>query len=236
MGMLSPTTVKIINMLPEDFLIKIGKKIANRYVNKYANLKVEGLENIDEVKKPRIFVCNHLSNSDGLVLNKILKEKSDPYFIAGVKLSNDPITNIGTKIVKNIAIRPNSADKDAITKVVKALKSGEDILIFPEGTRSRTGAMIEGKKGILLFARMAKAEIIPIGMSGTDKLLPISENGNMGGEKWQNADVTVNIGNKIEFPPKEKNEDRHEYDDRCMDILMRSIAKLLPEQYRGVYK
>ena len=234
--MLSPTTVKIINMLPEDFLIKIGKKIANRYVNKYANLKVEGLENIDEVKKPRIFVCNHLSNSDGLVLNKILKEKSDPYFIAGVKLSNDPITNIGTKIVKNIAIKPNSADKDAITKVVKALKSGEDILIFPEGTRSRTGAMIEGKKGILLFARMAKAEIIPIGMSGTDKLLPISENGNMGGEKWQNADVTVNIGNKIEFPPKEKNEDRHEYDDRCMDILMRSIAKLLPEQYRGVYK
>lgn len=234
--MLSPTTVKIINMLPEDFLIKIAKKIANRYVNKYANLKVTGLENIDKVKKPRIFVCNHLSNSDGLVLNKILKEKSDPYFIAGVKLSNDPITNIGTKIVKNIAIRPNSADKDAITKVVKALKSGEDILIFPEGTRSRTGAMIEGKKGILLFARMAKAEIIPIGMSGTDKLLPISENGNMGGEKWQNADVTVNIGNKIEFPPKEKNEDRHEYDDRCMDILMRSIAKLLPEQYRGVYK
>lgn len=234
--MLSPTTVKIINMLPEDFLIKIAKKIANRYVNKYANLKVTGLENIDKVKKPRIFVCNHLSNSDGLVLNKILKEKSDPYFIAGVKLSNDPITNIGTKIVKNIAIKPNSADKDAITKVVKALKSGEDILIFPEGTRSRTGAMIEGKKGILLFARMAKAEIIPIGMSGTDKLLPISENGNMGGEKWQNADVTVNIGNKIEFPPKEKNEDRHEYDDRCMDILMRSIAKLLPEQYRGVYK
>ena len=234
--MLSPTTVKIINMLPEDFLIKIAKKIANRYVNKYANLKVTGLENIDKVKKPRIFVCNHLSNSDGLVLNKILKEKSDPYFIAGVKLSNDPITNIGTKIVKNIAIRPNSADKDAITKVVKALKSGEDILIFPEGTRSRTGAMIEGKKGILLFARMAKAEIIPIGMSGTDKLLPISENGNMGGEKWQKADVTVNIGNKIEFPPKEKNEDRHEYDDRCMDILMRSIAKLLPEQYRGVYK
>lgn len=234
--MLSPTVVKIIRMLPEGFCIKIGKIVANKYINKYADLTVNGLEKIDNVKKPRIFVCNHLSNSDGLVLNKILKEKSDPYFIAGVKLSDDPVTNIGTKIVKNIPIKPNSADKEAITKIVKTLKGGNDILIFPEGTRSRTGAMIEGKKGILLFAKMSKAEIIPIGMSGTDKLLPISEDGNMGGEKWHRSNVTVNIGDKIEFPKKEKDEDKHEYEDRCMDILMRSIAALLPEHYRGVYK
>lgn len=234
--MLSPITVKVLNILPESVLIKLAKKLVEGYIKKYAHLTINGLDNIEKVKKPRIFVCNHLSNSDGLVLDKILKEKSDPYFIAGVKLSNDPVTRIGTKLVKNIAIKPSSADKDAITKVVKALKGGDDILIFPEGTRSRTGAMIEGKKGVLLFARMAKAEIIPIGISGTEKLLPISKSGDMGGEKWQHADVTINIGNKIEFPPKEKNEDKHEYEDKCMDILMRSIAELLPESYRGVYK
>lgn len=234
--MLSPVVVNIIKLLPEGLVIKVANRIVDGYIKKYANLTVNGIENIDEVKKPRIFVCNHLSNSDGLVLERILKEKSDPYFIAGVKLSDDPITSLGTKIVKNIPIKPSSADKDAITKVVKALKGGNDILIFPEGTRSRTGGMIEGKKGILLFARMAKAEIIPIGMSGTDKLLPISKDGNMGSEKWQNSNVTINIGKKIEFPPREKQEDRHEYEDKCMDILMKSIAKLLPENYRGVYK
>ncbi|AGX45013.1 lysophospholipid acyltransferase family protein [Clostridium saccharobutylicum] len=234
--MLSPVVVNIIKLLPEGLVIKVANRIVDGYIKKYANLTVNGIENIDEVKKPRIFVCNHLSNSDGLVLERVLKEKSDPYFIAGVKLSDDPITSLGTKIVKNIPIKPSSADKDAITKVVKTLKGGNDILIFPEGTRSRTGQMIEGKKGILLFARMAKAEIIPIGMSGTDKLLPISKDGNMGSEKWQNSDVTINIGKKVEFPPREKQEDRHEYEDKCMDILMRSIAKLLPENYRGVYK
>src|SRR5476649_273476 len=131
--MLSPIAVKIIKALPEGFVIKISRKIVDRYI------KINGIDNIDKAEKSIIFVCNHLSNADGLVLSKILKEKSDPYFIAGVKLSDNPITQLGTKIVKNIQIKPSSADKEAIMKVVKNLKNGENILIFPEGTRSRTG-------------------------------------------------------------------------------------------------
>lgn len=234
--MLSPITMKIIKILPEKLVIFVAKKITNNYLKKYARLKIEGFEKTNGISEPIIFICNHLSNSDGIILNKLLKEKFDPYFVAGIKLSDDPITNLGTKMVKHIAIKPNTADKEAITNMVKAVKSGENLLMFPEGTRSRTGAMIEGKKGILLLARITKAKIIPIGLIGTSKLLPIAESGEMGEESWSEADVTVRFGNPVELPKRQKDEDKHLFEDKCMNTLMKSIAELLPEEYRGVYK
>jgi 1-acyl-sn-glycerol-3-phosphate acyltransferase len=234
--MLSPTFAKIVKMMPESLVAKITEIVVNRYLKKYANMKVEGFGNIDKAQGTKIFICNHLSNADGLVLNKLLKEKYDPTFVAGIKLSNDPITSLGTAMIKTINIKPNSADKEAITSIVKIIRGGENLVIFPEGTRSRIGSMIEGKKGVLLIARLTKAEIIPIGMTGTEILLPIAKDGDMGGEKFNHANVNVKIGEPIALPQKGKDEDKHEYDDRCMTYIMKSIANLLPDEYKGIYK
>ena len=73
--MLSPTLVKVINMLPESTVIKISRFGIKKILKKYANIKVEGFEKIEKIEGPKIFICNHLSNSDGLVLNEILKKK-----------------------------------------------------------------------------------------------------------------------------------------------------------------
>jgi len=231
--MISPGMSKFIGMLPEGLIKFMANKILYGYVKKYANIRVTGMENLKGIKKPILFISNHLSNSDALVLNKTLKSQ-DLTFVAGVKLSDNVLTNLGIHITKTIQIHPNTADKDAISNMVKYLKAGNNILIFPEGTRSRTGKMIEAKKGIVLIQRLSKATVIPVGLAGTDKLLPINDS-DMAREEFHYADVNVNIGKPIEIVQRVKDEDRKEYDDKILNVFMKSIAALLPEERRGVY-
>lgn len=233
--MISATTAKIINILPGKFVTYVSKKIVNNYLKKYANINIQGSENLKEIKIPTIFICNHLSNSDGLVLDKALKE-IDPTFVAGVKLSNHAITNIGINVIKTTNIKPNTADKDGLKKIIKLVNQGTSLMIFPEGTRSRGSSLIEAKKGILLIARMTGAPIIPIGLYGTEKLLPINKEGNMGAEIFNYADVHINIGKQFEFPKRLKAQNKKEYEEFATTYIMKKIAELLPENYRGVYK
>lgn len=233
--MISTTTAKIINILPRKFVTYISKKVVDKYLKKYANINIEGSENLQGIKTPTIFICNHLSNSDGLVLDKALKE-FDPTFVAGVKLSNNTVTTIGVNVIKTTNIKPNTADKESLKRIVKLVKQGESLVIFPEGTRSRAGSLIEAKKGILLIARMTTAPIVPIGLYGTEKLLPINKGGDMNSESFNYADVHINIGKQFEFPERAKEQDKKEYEDFATKYIMKKIAELLPENYRGVYK
>ncbi|WP_097026538.1 lysophospholipid acyltransferase family protein [Clostridium peptidivorans] len=232
--MISPLAVKIISKLPKSMVCFLAKRIINRCMNKYADIEVTGMENLKDIKKPIIFICNHLSNSDALVLMEVFKEQ-DLTFVAGAKLSDNPLTNLGISIAKTITIKPNTADKDALSSIIKMLRAGNNILIFPEGTRSRTASLIEAKKGIVLIQRLSKAIVVPVGMWGTEKLLPINDQ-DMGSEKFHHAKVRINIGKPVDIPVKDKEEDKHDYEERILTYFMKSIAALLPENYRGIYK
>ncbi|MDU6877138.1 lysophospholipid acyltransferase family protein [Clostridium tepidum] len=231
--MISPRMTRIIGYMPKGLLKFLSQKILDNYINKYANLTINGKENLKNIKKPIIFISNHLSNSDALIINKVLKDE-DITFIAGVKLKDNSLTKLGLEITKTIPIKPNTADKEAIYNIVKTLKAGNNILIFPEGTRSRTAKLIKPKKGVILIQKLSKATIVPLGISGTENLLPINDK-DMALERFQSADVTVNIGKALEIPKKNKEESKHEYEDRIMNYFMSEIAKLIPKEYRGIY-
>ena len=231
--MISKRTARLISALPKPIGNFCARFMVKRYISKYANITVVNEHRLKDVKEPAIFIANHLSNSDGPVLNKVLKD-FDVTFVAGIKLSKNSLTNLGVGGIKTIPINPNTADKAAITQTINHIKSGKSIFIFPEGTRSRTGSMIEAKKGILLIAKMTKAPIVPIGIEGTEKLLPIDDK-DMGNEKFNHADVTVTIGEQFYLPERLGGEGKHEYEDRALNYTMGNIAKLLSYDYRGFY-
>lgn len=222
-----------VNLLPDFLLIRFVRYYVHTQMKKHAVLDVTGLANLNsDLKRPYLFVCNHLSNADGLVLNKVL-ENENPIFLAGRKLEANSFTHLGFKLVRSIPILPNSPDKEAIKKVIRAVKDGNSILLFPEGTRSRTARMLEGKKGIVLFAKLTHAPIVPIGMWGTEKFMPVKED--MTKEAFHDAVIHVNIGEAFILPDKREDETKGSWEERCLNQVMMSIAALLPKEYRGFY-
>jgi len=232
--MISKRTARIIEILPKPLVRWLAKYITDKYISKYTKITVINKGKPDNIKSPVIYICNHLSNSDGLILNKVLGTGS-VWFLAGIKLSKNSFTKIGLDVVKTVPISPDSPDRSAISKIIKLLKSGNSVCVFPEGTRSRNGEMIQGKKGVLLIAKLSKVPIVPIGIEGTEKFMPINDT-DMGSEKFNYADVKVTIGDSFYLPQLEKDEDKSSYEQKTLYFVMRRIAELLPAKYQGIYK
>jgi 1-acyl-sn-glycerol-3-phosphate acyltransferase len=226
--------INMVDKLPENMRKSVIHSILRSSIKFYATLEVENQNVLEErKKKPTIFVANHLSNIDGPVLNMFLK-KHDVAFIAGVKLKDVKITRLIMESLNTIEIKPNSPDMAAVKSAINHLKSGGSLMIFPEGTRSRTASMNRALKGFVLIAKMSGAAIVPIGLSGTDKLLPIKDS-DMGRENLRKARVKVTFGDAFTLP-KKRDVSVSDFNQYVADYCMLQIAKNLPESYRGYYE
>lgn len=232
--MINPIVVKAINCLPPSLIKRVTKRVIDRLLNKYANITVENGEELQKLNGPVIIVSNHISNSDALVLNRVLKDL-EPYFVAGVKLQKTSLSRIGFEAFKTVPIKPDSADIEAMKKSIEIVNQGNSLFIFPEGTRSRTGQLLQGHKGVMLIAKKCGVPILPIGITGTDKLMPINDT-DMGKEAFYAADVKVKIGKPFLLPEKEVQDSKDSYNEKCMKAVMGGIAALLPPERRGFYK
>ena len=225
----------LFSFLPLSIQQKLAHIYIDRQLKKKVTINIKGQQHLDSISSPCIFIANHLSNLDGIVLMRLLKKKFDPHFVAGVKLSDDKFTNFFKTLIKTIDIKPNSADLESMKRIINTLKGGESVMIFPEGTRSRTGSLNEAKKGITLIARMSKAPIVPIALMGTEEVVPIDPGNQMSKERFHEGTVDLIIGKPFHLVGKNPGEDRHEYDERALNQIMGQIAKNLRPAYQGVY-
>lgn len=124
--------------------------------------KVYGAENFDKFKGGIIISNHYASTPDGaIIFNHFFKK----YFNALVKEEafESKIGNWFLSSVGCIPVKRGAADIVAYKKVMKVLKSGENILIFPEGTRNKAGTQIMApfKEGTAVFAMRSHVQILP---------------------------------------------------------------------------
>jgi 1-acyl-sn-glycerol-3-phosphate acyltransferase len=113
-------------------------------------------------------------------------------------------------------------DLPALRDVITRMKSGQVLVIAPEGTRSRTGAMIEAKPGVSYLAAKLGYPIVPAALAGTaDKILFDNL------RHLRKTHIILRAGKPFMLPPLPV--------QRYTDEIMCQIAALLPEEYRGVY-
>lgn len=223
---------RLLAALPEGARRRTVRVFMDIVWRLYTREEIRGREHVPS--GPCLFISNHLSNADGYTLVRALRPKR-VRFLAGVKLRETTMTRLGLEVVETIPIRPNSADLEAIKRAVEMLRAGQSVVIFPEGGRSRKGALIRAKKGVALIARRAGVPVLPVALTGTERFLPIDDT-NMGGERAHfGVPITVTFGPP--FRPDSLMVDPTAEDDRqaLADAMMRKVAALLPEKYRGVY-
>ncbi len=122
-----------------------------------------------------------------------------------------------------------NSDIKALRKVIALMEQNNILVIAPEGTRSRTGALIEAKPGVSYLATKLDRPIVPVAITGTeDKALF----GNL--KKLRRAHITLTAGPAFTLPPLPR-QNRDEALQQYTDEIMCRIAALLPEKYRGFY-
>lgn len=184
---------RLMKKSPEEAAIYIEKYVKkwSKFVidNIPVNIKVEGLENVPE--EACLFVGNHQSFVDIPVFVNVFPRTVG--FVAKKELATLPIITFWMKAIGCVFIdreNPREGIK-SILEGAKNLKEGKSMVIFPEGTRSKSSNMAEFKKGTLKMAQKSGAPIVPVTLDGTYKAYEYD------GNKIKNADVKVIIHKPI---------------------------------------
>ena len=132
--------------------------------------KIEGSENIDK-KKNYVFVVNHTSFLDSPALPQAIDQ---PFrALAKKELTKIPIFGFIVKMVTEVVDRssPESRQRSK-NRLNRVLAEESSILVFPEGTMNRTGALLQSfYDGAFRIAIDAQAEIVPVVVKGAAKLM-----------------------------------------------------------------
>src|SRR4051812_39068795 len=168
----------------------LTRALLQPFAHLYFRLSRIGREHVP-TEGPVIFVSNHRSFADPFILG--LCSRRPVYYVAKQELFGYNrllawfISNLGA-----FPVRRGEADADFVDTAKAILERGDPLLIFPEGTRTRPGALGKPKRGVGRLALETGATVVPVAMIGTERIRR--------GFKIRPVKVSVRIGAPLKFP------------------------------------
>lgn len=190
-------------------------------------VRIVGRKNVPR-GEPYIVAINHVSLYEAPFIAAFWPEQLE--VMGAVDVWSRPGQNILARLWGGIPVHRGEYDRALFDTVLAALAAGYPLLIAPEGERSHKPGMRPAKPGIAYLAEQSSLVVIPAAIVGTTD------------DFWQKASkgrrpqLELRIGTPVHLPPVQgKGEARRESRQHNANLVMRTIAGMLPEEYRGVY-
>jgi len=137
------------------------------YYRLFHRFQIEGLENVPE-EGSFLLASNHLSFLDPPALGCRLPRNL--HYFARDSLFKGPLGML-IRALNSIPVNRSQLDLATLRRVLKVLKEGHPLLVFPEGTRSEDGNLGEGKKGVGMLAAKAQVPVLPARIFGSYEIM-----------------------------------------------------------------
>jgi 1-acyl-sn-glycerol-3-phosphate acyltransferase len=199
----------------------------------FTRVSVEGA--IDEIpdEGPVILAANHISNADPVVIGAWLTPRLGRriHWLGKREMFDWPIVGWMARNGGVVPVDRAAADAEAFRMARRVLTAGHVLMVFPEGTRSPTGELQRPKDGLAMLALRTGATIVPIGVSGSDRVWPRGRPIPTPGGR-----VTVRVGHPFRLEDQlPAGLDRKAAKGAATDLIMRRIAAELAPRHRGPY-
>jgi len=205
-------------------LYYIGRIIIRMLLLLLTRLRVKGRENIPN-QGPLLIVANHMNLTDPVLLGVTLNRKL--VFMAKEELFRSRFSRYLMSSLSAFPVHRGQLDRKALRLAHQLLEQGQALVTFPEGKRSKTAQLQPAFSGSTLIALRSGAPILPVGITGTEKLRGVAW-------LWHRPRLTVNIGHPFHLPPVNGKFSKTEL-TKLTTLLMMHVAELLPLEYRGNY-
>src|SRR5947209_285699 len=144
------------------FVVRLLLRVFGRW-------QVTGAENVP-ASGPVILAANHLSFADPPTVGAGLRRKA--WYMGKDELFRRPFLRWLFGQMQAFPVRRGTGDLAAMKKSLQVLAAGEALVLFPEGTRHQAGAPGDAEIGVGMLALRSGAPVVPVFLSGTDKLIP----------------------------------------------------------------
>lgn len=175
---------------------------------------------------PVLIVSNHLGDADavvGLALAKV------PFDVMGkIELYDIPLFGKLMDWYGTIWVHRGRPDRRALRAAFNGLAEGRMVAIAPEARESISGALEHGTDGAAYIALKADVPILPVVLTGSENWRVY---GNL--KKFRRTHITATAGPSFRL---EKTGDRRADIENGTQTIMRTLAQMLPPEYKGVYR